>query len=629
MDAQQAAHKYRHQIPERLIGSGSFGNVYEVIRNSDEKICAAKCLNFEKLLSKYTKDERDKIIKMFFQECGMVKNINHPNLVSYIDIVEDASVSVVPVLIMERMQTSLERYLHLQGNVSLPLPLNIQVCLCHDIAKALSYLHRNGIIHRDLSSSNVLLTNIGSNNIPVAKIGDLGMAKLRHSIVQNCPQTPCPGTQSYMPREALIPPATYGNKLDIFSFGVLMIEIIVRKQPNPLPLLVRNNTDSFLVTSLSENERREQDLKLIPNDHPLQPFVLKCISNKAENRPTADELTSIIAIMRSTISYACRQPKNKSNKDCLPPFQLNYKPLKLRIAPEVLKRSCNAVTDDNNIIYLRLANDKKLYSFNPNDGMWGKLPDCLNYQCSLAVFNNILLSIGGVPELGDRTSPKAEVYKLCYDQEKQLQWQHISSMPTSRARTTALVCDYNSNKGLIITGGEILDCGRVKSLNLVEVFDGSKIWRTASEVPETHSSSSGIIVDDDVYIHGGWTERGREMLTIYTCSLKQLIQSCSTEPKPQIWNQINTSFPVARATSTMFCNHFLIVGGIMNNPAKTPMKDIRIYNKYLDKWDVVGQLPQALSLSFVVALDNKMLLVIGGQPDTSTSSKDVHVFEIQ
>lgn len=622
MDGQQVptCMKYSHHNPKLLIGSGSFGEVYEVIRNSDRRFFAAKFPKFEKLLSRCSKVEQEKIIKMFLQECEIVKELNHPNLVSYIEIVKDQNVSMLPVLVMERMQTSLASYLHLQASVSQPLAPNIQVFLCHDIADALSYLHQKRIIHRDLSSNNVLLTTC-SNDIPLAKIGDLGMAKLRHSIVQSCPQTPCPGTELYMPPEALISPAHYGYKLDVYSFGVLMTEIIVRKQPNPLPFLVCNNAGSYNVTSLSEHERRKEDLKLIPYDHPLLQFVLECVSNKEENRPTADKLTSVIKIIKSTITYMYRQP--------CPPFQLKYQPSKLLMAPEVLKRSCNAVTDEDNIIYLRLANDKKLYSFNPINGKWDRLPDCLNYQCSLAVFKSSLLAIGGVPELGDRTSPKAEVYKLRFDQEKQLQWQHISSMPTPRARTTALVCDYKGNKGLIVTGGEILDSGRVKSLNLVEVVDGNNTWCTASEVPETHSSSSGTIVNNDVYIHGGWTERGREMLTIYTCSLKQLIESCSTESKPQIWNQIITSFPVARATSTMFFNHFLLVGGIMNNPAKTPMKDIRVYNKYLDKWNVVGQLPQELSLSFVVALDNKMLLVIGGQPDTSTSSKDVYVFEIQ
>ena len=74
------------------------------------------------------------------------------------------------VLLMELMDESLTRFLE---RVQDPLTYHTEVNLFHDIALALSYLHSNGIVHRDLSSNNVLLM-AGSR----AKVTNFGMVKL-------------------------------------------------------------------------------------------------------------------------------------------------------------------------------------------------------------------------------------------------------------------------------------------------------------------------------------------------------------------------------------------------------------------------------------------------------------------
>ena len=72
---------------------------------------------------------------------------------------------------MELMDESLTSYLERPPN-HLPLPLHVQVDIGHDVTQALSHLHNHGILHRDLSSNNVLL--IGNRR---AKVTDFGMAK--------------------------------------------------------------------------------------------------------------------------------------------------------------------------------------------------------------------------------------------------------------------------------------------------------------------------------------------------------------------------------------------------------------------------------------------------------------------
>ena len=136
------------------------------------------------------------IMERFDQECSFLRAIRHPNIVQYLGSYQDTK-NQLPVLLMELMDDNLTRFLEQSQE---PLSFHTQVNICHDIALALAYLHSNNIIHRDLSSNNVLLIGAGNR----AKVTDFGMAKLfdvnRTTLT---PQTMCPGTLAYMPPEAV------------------------------------------------------------------------------------------------------------------------------------------------------------------------------------------------------------------------------------------------------------------------------------------------------------------------------------------------------------------------------------------------------------------------------------------
>ena len=206
---------------KETLGIGSYG-----------KVCKAKCGQLPcaaKLLHDTMFGTNDpgisKFVERFEQECHFLRAIKHPNIVQFLGTLRDPR-SRRLALLMELMDESLTRFLERSTG---PLPYHTQLNICHDVALALAYLHSNDILHRDLSSNNVLLIGEGSR----AKVTDFGMSKLEGMNPRMTPLTMCPGTSAYMPPEALITPPQYSSKLDCFSHGVLTIQIATRQFPNP------------------------------------------------------------------------------------------------------------------------------------------------------------------------------------------------------------------------------------------------------------------------------------------------------------------------------------------------------------------------------------------------------------
>ena len=284
-------------IKTSSLGVGSYGAVYRAL--CDELPCAAKIIH--PTLFEANDPGGRKITERFEQECQFMRGIRHPHIVQYLGVSRDPE-SGLPVLIMELMDNNLTRYLE-QSQV--PLPFHIQVNLCHDIALALAYLHWNGIIHRDLSSNNVLLIGPGNR----AKVTDFGMSKLADANHHMTPMTMCPGTLAYMPPEALDDPPVYTNKLDCFSFGVLDIQILTRQFPDPSPhcKTMEINDPRFptgrIKVPVPEIERRQSHIEAINPAHPLLPVALDCLKDRDRERPSAQELCHRAAVLKETPHY--------------------------------------------------------------------------------------------------------------------------------------------------------------------------------------------------------------------------------------------------------------------------------------------------------------------------------------
>ena len=285
------------------LGTGSYGAVCKA--KCDQLICAAKLL-YPVLFKMQAPDpdkEHRQPFRRFELECQFLSRINHPNIVQYMGTYRDPETNA-PVLLMELMDTSLTHFL-----VSSPgdIPYHVQVNLSQDIAQALAFLHANGIIHRDLSSNNVLL--IGDRR---AKVSDFGMSTLRDlNATHQATMTQCPGTPAFMSPEALDEPPVYTDKLDNFSFGVILIQLLTKLFPKPgdrfetetIPNRRFSKRMVAVKVPVPEVERRQAHISLIEPTHLILPIALECLKDEAVERPSSQQLCQSLGNLKRTVEY--------------------------------------------------------------------------------------------------------------------------------------------------------------------------------------------------------------------------------------------------------------------------------------------------------------------------------------
>ena len=270
------------------IGVGSYGSVEEV--EICGTICAAKKIhNIFQDHYEIPDTEISNTSMQFVKECQLMSSLRHPHIVQFLGVcfIED---SQLPVLVMERMLTSLHELLEPEMNPPLPsdapkpfFPLSLKCSILHDMASGLAYLHDQSppIIHRDLSAQNVLL-----NSGMVAKIADLGVARIFPRkctwIKAAATMTKAPGASVYMPPEAQFEESRektkYDISIDVFSFGV--VSIFTLSQTFPCNLLAPTYRDEQRrIKARSELERRDEYMKKIQlrKDHPLLQMIKQCL----------------------------------------------------------------------------------------------------------------------------------------------------------------------------------------------------------------------------------------------------------------------------------------------------------------------------------------------------------------
>ncbi|KAL1196900.1 putative L-type lectin-domain containing receptor kinase S.5 [Cardamine amara subsp. amara] len=278
--------------PENKLGQGGFGMVF---RGKWEGIDIAVKRVSEK--SRQGKQE-------FISEITTIGNLNHRNLVKLLGWCYERKEFL---LVYEYMPNgSLDRYLSLEDKSRSNLTWETRKNIIKGLSQALEYLH-NGcekrILHRDIKASNVML-DLEYN----AKLGDFGLARMiQQSEMTHHSTKEIAGTPGYMaPETFLNGRATV--ETDVYSFGVLMLEVVSGKKPNYVLVnqnhnnynnsivnwlweLYRNGTIMNAADPRMESVFNEEEMKSIlllglacchpnPNERPSTKTVLKVLTGE-------------------------------------------------------------------------------------------------------------------------------------------------------------------------------------------------------------------------------------------------------------------------------------------------------------------------------------------------------------
>ena len=247
---QQQSHwvvkKEEIEITEEILGKGGWGEV-KVAKFRGLRV-AAKCLH-EVILSPYN-------ISVFTREMEIAARVRHPNLLQFIGATKVGS----PIILSELMPTSLRKELEAG-----PLPYHAVLAISQDIACGLNYLHLfkpDPILHRDVSTANVLLTHgqFGWR----AKVSDYGSANLQPMIGR----TVNPGNPVYSAPEAGVP-RDHSPAMDVYSYGVVLIEMMICRIPE------------VAQRQLHINSIRRQAFKAL---------IERCLKENRRERPTMSEI---------------------------------------------------------------------------------------------------------------------------------------------------------------------------------------------------------------------------------------------------------------------------------------------------------------------------------------------------
>lgn len=228
----------------------------------------------------------------FMREVAVMSKVHHDNVVKFLGV----SLQVRPLRVVTEFceGDTLFGLLHDETDVELVWKQKLKMCL--DIAHAMHYLHsfRPQIIHRDLKSLNLLMAQAvkSKDDVPLVKVSDFGLARMKDADPDSewDKMTKEAGTCHWMAPE--VPTGKYTEKADVFSYAMVLFEIICRE----IPFEEAEGKDAIRLVM----QGRRPDMEAVPPDRPdkLEALMVACWAHKPEDRPSFEEACDILCSIK-------------------------------------------------------------------------------------------------------------------------------------------------------------------------------------------------------------------------------------------------------------------------------------------------------------------------------------------
>ncbi|KAL9669295.1 hypothetical protein QQ045_006839 [Rhodiola kirilowii] len=274
----------------RELGSGTYGTVYHgKWRGSDVAIKRIKKSCFAGRSS-----EEERLTKDFWREAQILSNLHHPNVLAFYGVVPDGAGGTLATVTEFMVNGSLRNVLKKDRT----LDRRKKLIIAMDAAFGMEYLHSKNIVHFDLKCDN-LLVNLRDPQRPICKVGDFGLSRIkRNTLVSGGVR----GTLPWMAPELLN--GSSGKvleKVDVFSFGIAMWEILTGEEP------YADMHCGAIIGGILKNTLRPP----IPQrcDPEWRKLMEQCWSPDPEGRPSFTEITNRLRAMSVAL-----QPKGLHNK---------------------------------------------------------------------------------------------------------------------------------------------------------------------------------------------------------------------------------------------------------------------------------------------------------------------------
>lgn len=241
----------------RLVGKGGMANVYEAYDPNFHRVVAVKVF----------KREDEEMLRRFIREAQVMAGLSHPHLVEVYDTGECPLDGITRYYIVMPFLTGGTLRARIRRS---PLSLS-EVCQClKDIADALDYIHAQGIVHRDIKASNVLLNEEGR-----CYLTDFGIARITSDATQLTSTGNVLGTVDYVAPELFEVHRRADARSDLYSLGVLLYEMVTGR----LPFSADNQ---LALISMHVNKQPPSPLLYVPQ---IPQEVVNVINRSLEKQP--------------------------------------------------------------------------------------------------------------------------------------------------------------------------------------------------------------------------------------------------------------------------------------------------------------------------------------------------------